>query len=310
MKPAISVVIPCYNAGAFLAEAIDSVLGQTYAPAEVIVVDDGSTDDSAATAAGYGAPVRVIRQANRGESTARNRGMDEARGEWVALLDADDVWEAGKLEAQIEAVRGDSQVGCVHTDFRYFGLCEKTPPVPEGVRRSDLRVSTMLLRRQVKASTALVRRSLPVRFPEWTQRAEDMIYFADLARRGVKFVFLDSVLARARQHAGQQTRNDREGGIEHHRSRMRWLEQIADDIDASAYREARSGLLEQMVRRGLNARGKRDWPRYWAIREYLATYPDSEVERLVRERVYPRLAYWLKDGARRLGWGRRRGFAK
>jgi glycosyltransferase involved in cell wall biosynthesis len=306
----ISVVIPCYNAGAFLAEAIDSALGQSHAPREVIVVDDGSTDDSAALAERYGPPVRVIRQVNQGESTARNRGMDEAEGEWVALLDADDVWEPEKLEAQIDVARRDPDVGCIHTNFRYFGLSEEMPPVPEGVRRNDFNLATMLLRRQVKASTAMVRRSLPVQFPEWTQRAEDMIYFADLARRGIRFVYLGSVLARARQHAAQQTRNGNEGGIDHHQSRLRWLEQIAVEIEQNTYREARSALLQQMVRSGLNARGQRNWHRYWVIREYLSTYPDPEVERLVRERVYPRLVYWLKDGARRLVWSHRQSLTK
>jgi glycosyltransferase involved in cell wall biosynthesis len=82
----ISVVIPCFNGAQFLRETLESVRHQTYPAHEVIVVDDGSTDDSAAIA---GPPVRVIRQTNQGESVARNRGIDEATANWIAFLDAD-----------------------------------------------------------------------------------------------------------------------------------------------------------------------------------------------------------------------------
>jgi glycosyltransferase involved in cell wall biosynthesis len=85
----VSVVIPCHNYGRFLAAAIESVLRQSYTDLEVIVVDDGSTDDSAAVAAGY-PNVRCVRQPNLGQSGASNRGLDEASGEFVVFLDADD----------------------------------------------------------------------------------------------------------------------------------------------------------------------------------------------------------------------------
>src|SRR4051812_13046945 len=100
-KPTISVVIPCYNGALYLRETLESALAQNYAPLEILVVDDGSEDDSAAIAESCGAPVRVIRQPNQGESVARNRGIDEARGDWVAFLDADDLWEPEKLERQV-----------------------------------------------------------------------------------------------------------------------------------------------------------------------------------------------------------------
>src|SRR5579884_658579 len=97
----VSVVLPCFNAARFLPAALDSALSQTYLPFEVILVDDGSTDDSVAIAESYGPLVRVIRQTNQGESVARNRGLDAARGDLVAFLDADDIWERGKLGRQL-----------------------------------------------------------------------------------------------------------------------------------------------------------------------------------------------------------------
>jgi hypothetical protein len=102
----VSLVIPCYNGEPFLAATIESVLAQTFAPLEVIVVDDGSTDASAAIAERFGPPVRLIRQANQGESVARNRGIAEARGTHLLFLDADDLLGPEALSRLATAVDG------------------------------------------------------------------------------------------------------------------------------------------------------------------------------------------------------------
>jgi len=101
-SPLISVVIPTYNRGWILKEAVDSVLAQKYPAYEVIVVDDGSTDDTAAILAGYGNRITMLRQENRGVSAARNRGVRKAGGNLLAFLDSDDLWLPGKLEAQAD----------------------------------------------------------------------------------------------------------------------------------------------------------------------------------------------------------------
>jgi len=101
---AISVIVPCFNGASFLGRTIESVLSQTLRPLEIIVVDDGSTDNSASIAEGFGAPVRVIRQANQGESIARNRAMSEMRGTHVLFLDADDLLGLESLERLRDAV--------------------------------------------------------------------------------------------------------------------------------------------------------------------------------------------------------------
>jgi len=99
----VSVIIPCYNQGRFLGDAIDSVLAQTHRNTEIIVVSDGSTDDTASVARRYGSRVRLIESANAGSSAARNRGLDCAKGQWIQLLDADDVMLPGKLAACLAA---------------------------------------------------------------------------------------------------------------------------------------------------------------------------------------------------------------
>ena len=110
----VSVVIPTYNYARYLPEAIDSALAQTHAPLEVIVVDDGSIDDTPGVLAAYGDRIRVIRQANRGAGAARNTGIAAARGEYVAFLDADDVWLPRKLELQMARFEADPGLGLVH----------------------------------------------------------------------------------------------------------------------------------------------------------------------------------------------------
>ncbi len=97
-KPKVSVVIPAYNAAEFLAEALDSVLAQTYQPVDVIVVDDGSEDETPQIAAAYASKVTYVRQRRSGPACARNTGIRAASGDWIALLDQDDVWMPELLE--------------------------------------------------------------------------------------------------------------------------------------------------------------------------------------------------------------------
>src|SRR5579883_2718722 len=97
MQPLVSVVIPTYNYGHFLGRALASVFAQTYAPIECIVVDDGSTDDTPAVLAQYGDRVRVIKRQRGGPAAARNAGVEAAKGEFVAFLDADDWWAKDKI---------------------------------------------------------------------------------------------------------------------------------------------------------------------------------------------------------------------
>ena len=99
--PRVSVVIPTYNRGWIVNEAIDSVLNQTFQQYELIVVDDGSTDDTKAILGEYGNRIRVIHQANRGVSAARNRGIRAAKEPLIAFLDSDDVWLSDKLSVQV-----------------------------------------------------------------------------------------------------------------------------------------------------------------------------------------------------------------
>lgn len=112
----ISVVIPTYNRAALLVRALTSVAAQTYGDYEVVVVDDGSTDDTADVVRALQLPVRYLQQAHAGVSAARNRGVGVARGEWIAFLDSDDEWLPDKLARQVAFVGEQGGVEACQTD--------------------------------------------------------------------------------------------------------------------------------------------------------------------------------------------------
>lgn len=115
--PTISVVIPTYNRARFLPAAVASVRAQSYPCDEILIVDDGSSDDTAEVVAALGPGVRLIRQANAGPAAARNRGIDEARCDLVAFLDTDDRWLPGKLAAQVELFRREPALALACADM-------------------------------------------------------------------------------------------------------------------------------------------------------------------------------------------------
>jgi glycosyltransferase involved in cell wall biosynthesis len=117
--PLVSVIIPVYNGERFLGDALRSVMAQDYRPIEVLVIDDGSIDGSAEIAQGF-SDVRYFRQANHGAPHARNLGLAQARGDLVALLDADDLWLPGKLSLQVRYLEEHPEARFVLTRQRVF----------------------------------------------------------------------------------------------------------------------------------------------------------------------------------------------
>jgi glycosyltransferase involved in cell wall biosynthesis len=111
----VSVVIPSYNRAQYLSSAIDSIISQSYPIYEIIVVDDGSSDDTAGVCARYGKPVRYVYQDNAGPSSARNTGIEHATGELLAFLDSDDTWLPGKTERQVALFERDQSLGLCAT---------------------------------------------------------------------------------------------------------------------------------------------------------------------------------------------------
>jgi cellulose synthase/poly-beta-1,6-N-acetylglucosamine synthase-like glycosyltransferase len=120
LRPLVDVIVPAYNAARFLRPAIDSALAQSEVPLRVIVIDDGSTDDTAAIARSYGPPVAVVSQPNKGLPGARNSGIAISTAPYLALLDADDIWQPEKLARQAALLQAHPEVGLVFTDMTLF----------------------------------------------------------------------------------------------------------------------------------------------------------------------------------------------
>ncbi len=116
----ISVIIPTFNRAAILPRAVDSVLAQTVAPQELIVVDDGSTDSTQDVLASYISQIKVITQSNKGVSAARNTGINHAKGDWFALLDSDDEWKPSKLERQIDYIEHNPSCKILQTQENWI----------------------------------------------------------------------------------------------------------------------------------------------------------------------------------------------
>jgi len=117
--PLVSVIIPVYNGARYLRAALESVFAQTYRPFEVIVIDDGSIDDSGAIAQSF-PDVIYLHQENQGVATARNHGIETAQGEFIAFLDQDDLWAPEKLQLQIDYFLNHPDVGYTLTQQQYF----------------------------------------------------------------------------------------------------------------------------------------------------------------------------------------------
>jgi glycosyltransferase involved in cell wall biosynthesis len=128
--PLVSVIIPVYNCDRYLAEAIESVLAQTYRSIEIIVIDDGSTDNSATVAASFGSLVRYYFHQNSGLGASRNRGIELANGEFCAFVDSDDLWTEDKLSLQMAAFDANPQLDIV------FGLVQQfiSPELDENIQ--------------------------------------------------------------------------------------------------------------------------------------------------------------------------------
>ena len=116
----ISVIIPTYNRAPVLARAIDSVLEQRYPASEIIVVDDGSNDQTQGLISHHYPSIKYLHQSNKGVSAARNIGIQHAKHDWVCLLDSDDSWESNKLEMQINALKNEPDYLLCHTNETWY----------------------------------------------------------------------------------------------------------------------------------------------------------------------------------------------
>ena len=200
-NPSVSIVIPAYNVAPYIAETLDGVLAQTFTDFEVIVINDGSRDEDELerALAPYLDRICYVRQENSGAAAARNRGVQQARGEYVAFLDGDDVWKPDYLEAQMKFVR-EGDYDLVYADALLFGdspvagktYMETSPSVGPVTFLSLVRGKSHVITSGVVARRqALIDAGL---FDESLRNAQDFELWARLARRGARLAYQRKVL--------------------------------------------------------------------------------------------------------------------
>lgn len=211
-SPLVSVIIPVYNCDRYLGKAIESVLKQTYQPLETIVIDDGSTDNSAEVARNFGASVQYHYQTQSGAATARNLGVEFVRGSFLAFLDADDFWVEDKLTRQIAIFASNPDLDIVFGHVQNF----HSPELDETVKNkihcpSELmpgyHPGTMLVKREVFERVGFFETHLKMgEFISWYSRATDL---------GVRVQMLPELLMWRRLHETNQGIRNRESRIDY-----------------------------------------------------------------------------------------------
>lgn len=208
----ISVVIPAYNKGRWIGRAIESVLAQTRPAEEIIVVDDGSTDQTPRVIQNYGEKLRYIRQENAGPSAARNAGIQAATGNWIAFLDADDEWVPRKLELQIEHLQRNPQLRWTTANY-YHCLCHThrcrpaNPVLTPGVEVLEDFIPAYGRGFTGCTDTKLIQRDLLLDaggFPVEQRGLEDLDLWLRIAYREPRIGYLSVPLAIYHLQTGQQ----------------------------------------------------------------------------------------------------------
>lgn len=193
----VSVVIPVYNRERYLAEAIESVLGQSCGSTEIIVVDDGSTDGSGRVAKGFGSRVRYTRQDNGGIGAARNTGVEMAAGSFIAFLDSDDIWTEDKLELQMKAFEEMPHLDIIFGHVKQFCSPELTVEARGKVRCPEKPMPGYV------PSAVIVRRDAFFRvglFDAGRKTAEFMDWYLRAVELGFKARVLPQVMVKRRIH--------------------------------------------------------------------------------------------------------------
>jgi glycosyltransferase involved in cell wall biosynthesis len=210
-NPLVSVVIATYNMGEYLPHAVQSVLDQSYTNVEIIVIDDGSTDDTRDRIKPYlcDGRVRYLYQENKGQTVAKNRGFMESKGTYVALLDADDVWFPDKLEKQIPCFSLSPDIGVVYTDVECI---DEHGDVLQGWKRNCYsgRISgRLLIDNFVPLSSVLIRRDCLDKVGMFDEKYRMGIDYDLWLRMSAyyDFYYLDAVTFQYRIWSGQMSHN-------------------------------------------------------------------------------------------------------
>ncbi len=234
--PSVSVIIPTYNSGRWIVDAVRSAIGQDHPPHQVIIVDDGSTDDTAARLGPFGDGIVLERQENRGVAAARNRGLALATGDFIAFLDADDTWHPRKLALQLSAFERDATLGLLGTRTCD---CSKAAPDVERASVTPLALERLVVKNYLATSSVMVRREVierAGRFDTTLQGPEDHDYWIRIAEAG-RVGVLDAPLTGYRIVPGSLSRRaaPMESGVR----------RILGNLDARGFWQGKPALLRR-----------------------------------------------------------------
>ena len=226
--PKVSVVIPTYNREKYLPDAINSVLNQTYKDFEIIIVDDGSRDNTKEVVESFmkkypHIPIRYFYQENKGPAAARNRGIKEAKGEYIAFLDSDDVWLPAKLEKEVQVLDKDKHCGLVYTDAYEFdrrGIIKNSKlATNDRSKMSGMIFENLILGCFIFTSTVMVRKWILEEVKGFNTEfvpAEDWELWLRIARV-YKIVFVDEVLVGYRKEGSRISDNLKLSSLSRHK---------------------------------------------------------------------------------------------
>jgi glycosyltransferase involved in cell wall biosynthesis len=241
-KPLVSIVIATYNMARYLPLAIKSVLDQTYSNIEVLVVDDGSTDDTAGAIAPFLADhrVRYCIQENKGQAAAKNHGVQKSRGEYIAFLDADDTWTPNKLDVQIPIFDRSTFTGIVYSRVRYMDENGRHLGVADNELFRGRVSGALLIRNFIGFGTTVIKRECFDRLGAFDETLRMGIDY-DLWLRfstNYEFDYVDQPLLNYRVWAGQMSKNSRDRYLNGIEIMKHFLRTFPGVVDRKTEREA------------------------------------------------------------------------
>ena len=266
-SPTISIAMPCYNGARHLPLSVGSVQAQTRADWELIVVDDGSNDDSWKTLQGLAAAdarVRIFRQANAGAAAARNHGLREVRGRYTAFLDSDDTWDPHFLESMVAALESEPDAGIAYCGWQNLGVAggRGAPFIPPDYE-NQTKLEALLEGCRWPIHGALTRSELIQECGGFDETLSSCMDYDLWLRLGTshRLALVPQVLAYYHHHAGEQiTKNGARIALNHWRAQRKFLEQHADARTQLGERRIRDLTDGGLLQRGYAAYWKRDLP--------------------------------------------------
>ena len=306
----VSVLVPCYNAQMYLSEALDSALAQTHQPIEIIVVDDGSADDSAQIVRDYAQRypdrgIQLIQQANAGEPSARNAGIRAATGAWIAMLDADDWWEPPKLEKQLAAAQeAGPQCVLIHTGVVHHfpdGRVERKN-LEAPARRTGWCTEALLEPTSIGHPSIIVRRNALEQIGGYDKsflQACDIDLYFRLSAVGT-FAFVPEHLFHYRIHPNQMSASQVDQIGYHHRAARQFFATHPDLANRIGQEKIDAALAKHVSVKLESLYWRRRLPEFRQLLAYAKSHGlnSPEIRAWRRRSLMPDSLVKLKDGLR------------